>query len=578
MRKMSWRARACACLVAGMLQACGGGGGGDGPAPSAPPAGVPGTVTQTTGASVPVTVAADQAVTVQVAGSTAQVSLPAQAFVAYDNPSQPIQGMVEVSITPIAPSVSPLAMAGGNYTARVSGSSTATQRIESFGAITVELSQGERRLQLAPGKTATIRIPLDTRSTERPATIPLYFWNEVEQVWVQEGSATLRGNASSGYYYEGEVSHFSTWNADRPINESVTIRGCVQTAQGAPVNTSNYLLYSDGLDYSGMALGSDGSATGSFTVQMKKGGRARLLLMRGTQVLQTAELGTVSADLTLKTCLVLPDTAPEPTPVPVPELPTIPGTVQAFLDLIGQLNDGMGLALDAIAVGDADTQTLRSPEQACASGTVRELTLNGVPARGGETLPDDTDLRVHARYDACVPMPAFNQQVSDDDARLSGGVDALLRTGLNATGERTTTITSTLSALNNATTAKTGQGTFELSIWQSALTAPQEDQVVTWTPRAGSTLTHTFTGRTVGFVSGSVRSTWTDLGSPAGAGFGSELAYRSLTYTLGGATYVLDGSLVNNVGRLTLTKNGQLQATLVIGSAGISATGTVDPF
>ena len=112
--------------------------------------------------------------------------------------------------------------AGVSEGAAVPGTSQ-RQALESFGAVNTDIQQNGVLLDLAAGKTATLRIPLASRSTERPSVIPLYYYDEATNLWVASGSATLQGQASTGYYYEGQVSRLGLWNADKPITSTVTV-------------------------------------------------------------------------------------------------------------------------------------------------------------------------------------------------------------------------------------------------------------------------------------------------------------------------------------------------------------------
>ncbi|MDQ6629761.1 MAG: carboxypeptidase-like regulatory domain-containing protein, partial [Pseudomonadota bacterium] len=75
------------------------------------------------------------ATTIVVAGSSAQVSLPAAGFVTATGATA--SGMVTAEVTPINPAIDPGNMPG-NYTALAAGSN-APQQIESFGALSVTL-------------------------------------------------------------------------------------------------------------------------------------------------------------------------------------------------------------------------------------------------------------------------------------------------------------------------------------------------------------------------------------------------------------------------------------------------------
>jgi hypothetical protein len=88
-----------------------------------------------------------------------------------------------------------------------------TVGLQSFGIVAVELegSAGEK-LQLAPGKTATISFPIPAAlQSAAPATIPLWYFNDTTGKWIEQGTATKNGSN-----YIGNVSHFTYWNCDWP--------------------------------------------------------------------------------------------------------------------------------------------------------------------------------------------------------------------------------------------------------------------------------------------------------------------------------------------------------------------------
>lgn len=87
------------------------------------------------------------------------------------------------------------------------------KRLVTYGMAAVELTgPGGELLQLATGEKAILKIPLPASiAGTAPASIPLWYFDEVAGVWRQEGSASKNGNA-----YEGNVSHFSFWNCDIP--------------------------------------------------------------------------------------------------------------------------------------------------------------------------------------------------------------------------------------------------------------------------------------------------------------------------------------------------------------------------
>ncbi len=108
------------------------------------------------------------------------------------------------------------------------------QILTSYGMAAVELSgAGGELLQIAPGKKATMTMPIPaTIMASAPATIPLWYFDETNGLWKQEGTATKTGNN-----YVGDVSHFSFWNYDVPANY-VIFNCTVVTASGQPVQNA----------------------------------------------------------------------------------------------------------------------------------------------------------------------------------------------------------------------------------------------------------------------------------------------------------------------------------------------------
>ncbi|MCT4630890.1 hypothetical protein [Winogradskyella sp.] len=110
----------------------------------------------------------------------------------------------------------------------------AERMLQTLGMLAVELrGSGGEDLNLADGSTSEIKIPVDASLMSiAPATIPLWYFDETNGYWKEEGFATLQGNM-----YVGTVSHFSFWNCDIPA-EAITL--CV-TATDENNNVLNNL-------------------------------------------------------------------------------------------------------------------------------------------------------------------------------------------------------------------------------------------------------------------------------------------------------------------------------------------------
>jgi protocatechuate 3,4-dioxygenase beta subunit len=233
--------------------------------------------------------------TVGNAAGTARVVLPAGSLARADG--SVLTGNATVSVTAIDPSLDATLMPGDFTT--LSGGNPVP--IESFGAIGVQITDAAGQpANLRTGQTATIRIPLGTRSSQAPATIPLFFFDMASGRWLQEGSATLQG-AGAGRYYEGTVTHFSIWNADR-ITETVWIHGCVADATGARVAGAS--VSSDGIDYSGTSSAVT-DAAGAFRIAVRRNSLATLTGVSGTLLTNTLRVSSTGVDQILPDCLVL---------------------------------------------------------------------------------------------------------------------------------------------------------------------------------------------------------------------------------------------------------------------------------
>ncbi len=120
-------------------------------------------------------------------------------------------------------------MPGGDMQAARTDNTSAT--LISYGMVEVSLADDNGNLlQLKTGSESEITYPIPAgMENNPPATIPLWFFDEERGLWIEEGTATLKGNV-----YVGHVTHFSWHNLDVPA-ERVTIKGKVTDCNGDPV-------------------------------------------------------------------------------------------------------------------------------------------------------------------------------------------------------------------------------------------------------------------------------------------------------------------------------------------------------
>ncbi|MDB2493868.1 carboxypeptidase-like regulatory domain-containing protein [Flavobacteriaceae bacterium] len=113
--------------------------------------------------------------------------------------------------------------------------------LETLGMLAIELrSDTGEKLNLSEETTATISVPLDPETLAgAPNEIPLWYFDEENGYWIEEGSATLQGTK-----YVGTVSHFSFWNCDIPT-EYVNICMNITDSNNRPLSNIQVLIESE---------------------------------------------------------------------------------------------------------------------------------------------------------------------------------------------------------------------------------------------------------------------------------------------------------------------------------------------
>jgi hypothetical protein len=117
----------------------------------------------------------------------------------------------------------------------------------SYGVLKIELEDNSgNELNLNGTNNATIRMPIaaDQLATA-PETIPLWFFDETNGIWKEEGVATKTGNE-----YVGTVKHFTDWNCDVFSETQATVKGIITDCDGTPmpnvlVNTGQSIAYTN---------------------------------------------------------------------------------------------------------------------------------------------------------------------------------------------------------------------------------------------------------------------------------------------------------------------------------------------
>ena len=141
----------------------------------------------------------------------ADVILPIDGFL--KNDGSVVTGDIKVSITPVDVTTESASFPGTFSAVNNIGEDGL---LLSYGVSEMSFSQNNETLQLAPGKTATIYIPIYTSGATVGEEIDLWSVNEDNGSWVQEGTGivVVSDESPTGLALKATVGHFSWWNCD----------------------------------------------------------------------------------------------------------------------------------------------------------------------------------------------------------------------------------------------------------------------------------------------------------------------------------------------------------------------------
>lgn len=105
-------------------------------------------------------------------------------------------------------------------------------QFKSYGLTSIHLKDNNgNALSFANGETGTL-IFNNISSSEKPDTIPLWYYDYDQGIWFEEGYAELQDNGT----YKGEISHLDTWSLNIPLEDDPGIYiGRIIDVNGAPI-------------------------------------------------------------------------------------------------------------------------------------------------------------------------------------------------------------------------------------------------------------------------------------------------------------------------------------------------------
>jgi PKD repeat protein len=141
----------------------------------------------------------------------ASFTLPVRGLIREDGSAA--EGDVTVSLTPVDVAFDAAAFPGSFTGYRTDGAGGV---LLSYGVAEFHFEQDGESLQLAPGKQATIEIPVYTSGASVGDEIPLWSVDEQSGTWVEEGTGTIVESDASptGLAYRAGIGHLSWWNCD----------------------------------------------------------------------------------------------------------------------------------------------------------------------------------------------------------------------------------------------------------------------------------------------------------------------------------------------------------------------------
>lgn len=159
--------------------------------------------------------------------SGAQVTIPADAIINADGSNY--TGTVDIAANYYNPDSIKGARSFTQPFAGQDADGSNQTSLVTVGVIDIKLTEPDTgaELDLKDGSMATLVYPEASTDQDLPS-IPLWYYDEEQTIWVKDGIAIRQADGS----YKGEVSHFTLWNLDIPVNKyDAFIEGCVIDAR-----------------------------------------------------------------------------------------------------------------------------------------------------------------------------------------------------------------------------------------------------------------------------------------------------------------------------------------------------------
>jgi hypothetical protein len=354
------------------------------------------------------------------ASGNVNISFPSNAFV--NSIGINVVDSVSIYATFIDPTATDASVRmPGNLTGVESPSTTF--QLSSYGMLAVELKNAAgESVKLAVGKKATITSTIPSSlMASAPSTIPLWYFDETNGVWVKQGEAVKVNNT-----YKGDVSHFTFWNFDINLPQVFFSAKFKNRADSTPVPYSRVTLsLASGNNYEYENLtNSGGYAYGYVPKNLPL--RMRFYRFNGNVLLDTIVGPFASSPNNLGNIYINFPALPTPPPIVKGTmlncnlLPSTRGSVKVVidsLDYIGMINNLGQFSILLNSVPAVNAQLYVSGIDSTTNTTIPNTTINYV---------NNNSLNLGIVY-ACTTPPA--QFIS---YTLDGGTPHLFTRGLDS--------------------------------------------------------------------------------------------------------------------------------------------------
>ena len=162
--------------------------------------------------------------------------------------------------------------------------------LESFGMFKFEWNDAnQNNLTIVPGKKVEIQFSVSTALiANAPSTIGLWFYDEVDGMWKEEGTAELQNG-----FYVAEVGKSGLWNYSQ-AHEFITVKGVLKNENNQALN---YMPYNIELEEGGTIGFAYVDGAGTFIANIPKNISTKIKILDECNDMDySAEIGALSED------------------------------------------------------------------------------------------------------------------------------------------------------------------------------------------------------------------------------------------------------------------------------------------